>query len=48
LIPLPSSVVASDEVMPLGAIGSIRTIGADERLNAITQNFINFRKKHTQ
>jgi hexosaminidase len=48
LIPLPSSVVASDEVMPLGAIGSIRTIGADERLNAITQNFINFWKKHTQ
>ena len=48
LIPLPLSVVASDEVMPINAIGSIRTIGANERLNAITQNFISFWKKHTQ
>ncbi len=48
LIPLPLSVLASDEVMPLDAIGSVRTIGADERLKVITENFINFWEKHTQ
>lgn len=48
LIPLPSSVVTSDVVMPLDVIRSVRTIGADERLNPITQNFISFWKKNTQ
>ena len=48
LIPLPSTVVPSAEVMPLDAIQSIRTVGADEQLISMAQNFKSFWKKHTE
>ena len=48
LIPLPSTVVPSAEVMPLDAIQSIRTVGADEQLISMAQNFKSFWKKHTK
>lgn len=48
LIPLPSTLEPSDEIMPLDAIQSIRTVGAGEQLNSMAQNFKSFWKKHTQ
>ena len=48
LIPLPSKVVPSADVMPLNKIQSIRTVGADEQLISMAQNFKSFWKKHTE
>lgn len=46
VIPLPSSVTPSDEVLPLNAIQFIRTKGEDEQLISIAQNFKSFWKTH--
>tara|TARA_B100001175_G_C19504400_1_gene640025 strand:- start:12 stop:1565 length:1554 start_codon:yes stop_codon:yes gene_type:complete len=47
-IPLPLSLAPSHEVISVDAIQSIRTVGADEQLLLMAQNFKIFWKKHTE
>ena len=47
-IPLPSTIKPSDEILPLDAIQFIKTLGADNNLLPIAQNFKSFWKKYTQ